>query len=102
MPSRKGTGNTHDRKVREIAKELQNKKWNVRADISGFGSPKPIGKQGHTPDILATRGRKTKIIEVDTPDTVDVNQLTTFRRSASHSPDTDFEHVITTPKKNRD
>jgi hypothetical protein len=99
MARRKSTQNTHDRKVRHIANELKSKSWNVRAHVSGFDTPDGIGQAGHIPDILATRGTKTKIIEVDTPGTENSDQLSAFRRSAAHRENGDFEHVITKPRK---
>lgn len=93
------SNDTHDRKVRQIAKDLKQKGWKVQADLKTYETPEGIGKNNHTPDIVATRGKKTKIIEVDTPGTVDNDQLASFRRSASQRNNADFEHVITKPRK---
>jgi hypothetical protein len=90
---------THDRKVRQIAKELKQKRWKVQADLKTYDTPDGIGKNDYTPDIVATRGNKKIIIEVDTPDTVDNDQLASFRRSAAQRENTHFEHVVTKPKK---
>ena len=90
---------THDRKVRQIAKELKQKRWKVQADLKNYDTPTGIGKNNYIPDIVATRGKKTKIIEVDTPGTIDNDQLASFRRSASQRANADFEHVITKPRK---
>jgi hypothetical protein len=89
---------THDRKVRKIAKELEKQNWNVQADLPGYDIPEGIGKGGYVPDIVARKGSKTKIIEVDTPGTENVDQLSTFRRSAGQRDNAEFEHVITKPK----
>jgi len=99
MPRKKSSQGTHDRKVRQIANELRNKGYKVQADVSGFDTPNGIGKSGHIPDIYATRGSKEKIVEVDTPGTENSDQLFTFRRSAAHRDNADFEHVITKPRK---
>lgn len=99
MPRKKSGQSTHDRKVRQIANELKNKGWNVRADVSGFDTPDGIGQSGHIPDVLATKGLKTKIVEVDTPRTENRDQLSTFRRSAANRQNGNFEHVITKPRK---
>lgn len=93
------SNDTHDRKVRQIANELKKKKWKVQADLKTYNTPAGIGKGNYIPDIYATRGKKIKIIEVDTPGTIDKKQLASFRRSASQKNNTEFEHVITKPKK---
>jgi len=90
---------THDRKVRQLANELKRQGYKVEADIDGFETPDGIGKRGHTPDILATKGKAVKIIEVDTPGTEDQEQLASFRRSAAQRKNADFEHVMTKPRK---
>ena len=99
MPRKKPIQGTHDRKVRELARELKQKGYNVQAHISAYEMPDSIGKGAYIPDIIATRGSKTKIIEVDTPGTEDPVQLATFRRSASHRDNAEFEQVITRPRK---
>ena len=99
MPRKKSTQTTHDRKVRQIANQLKKQNWNVKAHVNGYETPDSIGKHAYIPDILATKGNKTKIVEVDTPTTVDQDQLATFRRSTAHRDDAHFEHVITRPRK---
>lgn len=91
--------NTHDRKVRTLANQLKKQGYKVLADIAGYENPPDIGKDKHTPDIFATRGSKTKIIEVDTPGTANKDQLSAFKRSAAHRNNADFEHVIAKPRK---
>jgi len=90
---------THDRKIQQLARELRQKGYKVQADINGYETPDGIGEGGYVPDVFAQRGGKTKIIEVDTPGTEDPDQLTTFRRSAAHRDNADFDHVITKPRK---
>lgn len=101
MATNKSGQDTHDRKVGQLARELLQKGYSVQAHIPAYETPEPIGKGAHIPDITATRGNKTKIIEVDTPGTEDPNQLGAFRRSASHRNNAEFEHVITTPRKRK-
>lgn len=93
------SNDTHDRKVRQIAKEFKQKGWKVQADLKTYDTPDGIGKGNYIPDIVATRGNKTKILEIDTPGTVDNDQLASFRRSAAQRENADFEHVITKPRK---
>lgn len=90
---------THDRKVRQLSNQLRKQGYNVKADISGYENPPDIGKNKHTPDIFATRGSKTKIIEIDTPGTENDEQLSAFKRSAAQRNNADFEHIITKPRK---
>jgi len=74
----------HDQKVRQIAHEHKRQGWNVEADVSGYDTPDGIGKGNRVPDIRATKAGAERIIEVETPDTVDKDrkQHETFRRSA--------------------
>ena len=90
---------THDRKVRQVANNLKKQGYTIRADLRGFEAPPDIGKDKHTPDIFATRGGKTQIIEVDTPGTENPDQLSAFRRSAAHRRNADFDHIVTKPRK---
>ena len=92
---------THDRRIRALANELKDKRWKVKADLPNFDQPDPIGNDGRIPDILATRGIRTKIIEVETPGTVDSHQEqhSTFRRSAAQRENGEFELVVTKPRK---
>lgn len=41
--------------------------YNVRAAVPGYDSPKPI--RGRIPDVVATKGKTTKIVEVETAQT---------------------------------
>ena len=100
--SRQGKNqSTHDRRVRTLANEFKDKGWKVQADLSNFDQPEPIGNDRRIPDILATRGNRTKIIEVETSSTVDSHQEqhSTFRRSAAQRENGEFELVVTKPRK---
>jgi hypothetical protein len=95
MANKRSTGSQskHDKKVKEVAQDLQKKGYKVKADIPGFDQPSPIGKNNRVPDIEATKGNRTKLIEVETKDTIstDKAQQSTFRRSAAQKPNTTFE-----------
>lgn len=82
----------HDRKVIEIALKLKFEGWSVQADIPGFERPEPIGKDKFVPDIRATKAGAVRIVEVETPDTMEKNakQHEAFRRSAAQKPRTTF------------
>ena len=87
----------HDRKVRQIERKLTSQGWNVRADLPGYKKPTPIGKCKRVPDIEATKCGHRKIIEVETPDTVEMDskQQATFRRHAGQKPNTTFDIEVT-------
>lgn len=92
---------THDRKVRELARELKKQGYAVRADIRGYERPVPIGRSRRRPDIEATKSGGRKIIEVETPKSLvtDKEQLKTFIRHASHKRGTSFDIVVTKPRE---
>ena len=87
----------HNLKIRQIEKKLINQGWNVKADLPGYEKPTPIGKSKRVPDIEATKRGHRKIIEVETPDTVnrDRKQQATFRRHAGQKPNTTFNIEVT-------
>lgn len=89
--------NTHNQKVREVAVKLTRQGWNVRADIPGYGKPRPIGNERRVPDIETTKRGHRRIVEVETPDTIDRDkkQLEIFRRHAGQKPNTTFDVVVT-------
>lgn len=73
----------HDAKVRKVAGGYLSQGWKVKADISGYPDPRTIyGKQ---PDVIATKGKKMRIIEVETRDSYDkdISQRNAFKRFAS-------------------
>ena len=91
----------HDRKVREIVRNLEKQGYKVRADVRGREKPRPIGPKKLVPDIEATgRGRRL-IVEVETPASQvrDVQQIKTFARHAAQKADTTFRLVVTKPQK---
>lgn len=85
--------NAHDNKVKALAKELQKKGYIVNADIPGYNKPAPIGKDKRIPDIEAHKGGRTRLIEVETKEslTTDRKQQETFRRSAAQRANTTFK-----------
>ena len=87
----------HDAKVRQEANRLRRQGWDVQADLPGFDRPDPIGRDKKTPDIRATKRGAERIVEVETPDTVDKDrdQHGTFRRRVGHRPRSTFEIVET-------
>jgi hypothetical protein len=87
----------HDVEVQKIARKLERKGFEVDADIRGYDQPKTIG--GYRPDLIAKKGSQRRIIEVETPDSVDSArdqaQQQAFRRAADRSESTTFKRVVT-------
>ncbi len=92
----KHVSGSHDQAVGKLASQLKKEDWQVRADLPNRKQPDPIGKDGRIPDIQATKRGRTKLIEVETPSTVNSHkqQATTFRRSAAQKKNTNFNLVI--------
>lgn len=83
----------HDKKVEQIAKQLERKGYTVQADIAGYETPDGIGKNNYIPDIVAKKTSSTKIIEVETQSSLktDKDQQEAFRRSAAQSRGASFD-----------
>jgi hypothetical protein len=86
----------HDKKVREEANKLKSQGFAVDADIEGFPKPKTLG--GYRPDVIATKGKQRKIIEIETEESKDSardkSQQQAFRRAADRSKNTTFRRKI--------
>lgn len=86
----------HDREVRAQARRLEEKGYEVEADVRGFPKPGTFG--GFRPDIVARKGQERKIVEVETPDSVDsardIGQQRAFRGVASRSKNTTFRRIV--------
>lgn len=83
----------HDSKVKSTVNKLKREGWNVKADISGFEQPDPIGEGNFIPDVEAKKGGVTKLIEIaDKKDEArDKDQHSAFRQSAAQRKRTTFE-----------
>lgn len=93
---------THDRKVRELARQYKTEGYSVKADrVRGYEKPATIGVHKRRPDIEATRDGSRLIIEVETPGSLvsDKEQLKTFARHAIHKSATKFRVVVTKPRR---
>ena len=92
---------THDRKVRELARDLEKQGFKVRADLQGREKPRPITSKGLVPDIEAERAGRKLIVEIETPESHvrDKAQIETFVRHAAHKGNTTFRLVVTKPRK---
>jgi len=85
MKRSKSTQSKHDKAVRKIAGGYKSQGWKVHADIPNHSKPRTI--YGKIPDVIATKGKQTRIVEVETKSSLksDVSQRRTFRRFASQS-----------------
>ena len=84
----------HAAKVREVANRYKRERWKVKADLPGFKEPRTV--YGNRPDIIARKGQKTRLIEVETRKsmTTDTAQRATFQRYANLSPKISFKTLI--------
>jgi len=98
MPRRsRESQSKHDALVHQIAGRLEKEGYDVAADVRGFPQPKTLG--GYRPDVIATKGRQRRIVEVETPESItttrDRGQQQAFRLAARRSQNTTFQRKIT-------
>lgn len=91
---RRTTQSKHDTTVRRVAGGYGGRGWKVKADVSGYPTPRTI--YGKRPDVIATKGTKTRVVEVETPRTYgkDVPQRSAFKRWTSQDPKRKFRTKI--------
>ncbi len=86
----------HNQAVKESALKLESQGFNVEADVPGFTQPKTIG--GYRPDVVAKKGVKRVIVEVETEDSVDSTrdqkQQQVFKQAAKRSKNTKFKRTV--------
>lgn len=84
----------HDAKVREVANRYKRERWKVKADLPGFKEPRTV--YGNRPDIIARKGQKTRLIEIETRKSMktDTAQRSAFQRYANLSPKISFKTLI--------
>lgn len=95
---RSGKGQSiHDSRVRQISRKLTKENWKVKADLPGYDRPNAIGKKKRIPDIEATKRGHRRLIEVETPESLekDREQQSTFKRHAAQKPNTSFNIELT-------
>ncbi len=87
----------HDKKVAEIAKNLKSKGYKVQAALPGHKKPQRISK--YIPDVIAKKGNKVLLREIETPATMskDRDQHKTFENWAEKH-GADFR-ILTAKKK---
>lgn len=93
------TREVHDREVKRAAKEKLRQGYDVFADIAGW--PKPPITNGRRADVVAIRGRKVRLVEVEHWHTLDtthtrdqVDDLAEYCESATDI-DCEFELRVT-------
>ena len=86
----------HDELVKTLAREYLDKGFVVKADLEGYDRPGMI--RGYEPDIVAFKGNQTKIVEVETEDTLkserDKGQQEAFRQEADENSNTTFKKRV--------
>ena len=97
MPQRSQRSQSrHDAEVRRLAKSFEKRRYEVKADVSGFQRPDTLG--GYRPDVVAMKGRERRIIEIETPESVDsdrdLKQQRAFKSAAKRSVQTTFTRKI--------
>jgi len=80
-----GLQSRHDLRVRRIAGGYRSQGWKVKADVFGYSSPRTL--YGKRPDVIATKGKKMRVVEVETRSSLnkDIAQRNAFRRFVAHS-----------------
>jgi len=82
----------HDSAVRRSAGMLRANGWKVQADVTGYKRPNSICEDNECrrPDIIAKKGRETKVIEWETRDSYekDRSQHSVFRKHARRNSNT--------------
>lgn len=96
VKARRPSRSKHDTVVAKESRQLEKEGWHVLADLPGFAQPDPIGTKNRVPDIVATKHGHTRIIEVETSESLakDSEQQSTFRRSAAQRSNTIFKIVV--------
>jgi hypothetical protein len=91
----KASQSKHDAKVLAEARKLQREQYDVSADIAGY--KKPPRRGNYIPDVVAKKGQKEIIIEVETVDSAnserDLAQQGAFQRAA-RKPGVKFKRII--------
>lgn len=93
----------HDKKVRVTASRYKREGWKVRADLPGYKRPNSIGKYKRVPDVVARKGKRTRIFEIETPKSLktDRAQRGTFKKHAANKPNTKFKTLVARKPRKR-
>ncbi len=96
MTRKSASQSKHDSLVQKDANALKNRGFKVKADIPGFSKPPTF--YGYRPDIVAMKGRKRVIEEIETEDSLnsarDLSQQAAFKRVETAKKNTSFKRRI--------
>ena len=97
MARTKRSQSSHDALVQKLAEQLERQGHTVKADVSGYSKPQTL--YGVRPDIIAEKDGKRRIVEVETPDSLntarDLKQKKIFEGIAKRSKKTTFARKVT-------
>ena len=97
MARSKKSQSKHNTTVKQLAKQYQQKGYNVKADIGGYRKPDTI--TGVRPDIIAEKSGHKTVVEVETKDSVDskrdVQQQQAFKNWSRESEKKHYKRVVT-------
>jgi len=84
----------HDLGVLKSVRGYKSQGYKVKADLPGYKKPKSIG--GFIPDVHAQKGKKEKIVEIETKHTnkKDTKQHAAFKDYADKSGKRDFRKGV--------
>jgi hypothetical protein len=84
----------HDRGVQKSAEFYEKQGFKVAADIKDYSKPNSIN--GRRPDVIATKGKREIIVEVETKDSIgkDKGQQQTFQTYADKHNNTRFRTKV--------
>lgn len=85
----------HDAAVKSSADYYRRQGYKVQADIAGYDQPKTLN--GRRPDVIAQKGKKEVVLEVETPssDKSDRAQHRAFKKYADANKNARFRKKVT-------
>ncbi len=93
--SQNSTG--HDSAVRRVAGGFKSQGWKVSADhTDAYPTPRKI--YGKRPDVIATKGKKMRIVEVETPESYGGSHYQAQKRAFSRFASLDKKRTFRTKK----
>jgi len=91
----KASQTKHDKMVRKVAGGYKSQGWRVQADVPDYNKPRTIF--GRRIDVIARKGKKERLVEIETPSSYskDKVQRNAFKRFASLNKKRRFRTKIT-------
>ncbi len=84
----------HMRLISALVNKLMAEGYKVSADHIGYPNGIPKEYQGHIPDISATKGGKTYLMEAETCDTLESPETRTQWTAFSSYPNIEFSIIV--------